>query len=493
MRTPTKVRLAALGFLVIAASAFLAIRIGAGETTPITLAGIRFFAAAAGFAVLATVKPNLIRRRFKREDLPWFILTGATGAVIYSLTLFKGQQTASAGTASLIQATIPILASLMAVSFGSERLGRNAWGGVLLAFVGTLIITVDPNTFGRLNAGAGFVLIAALSNAVYFVAVKRIVLRYGALTAVAGTVWTGTALFLPFVFLMQEPSTWSGTAIASGAFLGLVATLGGASSFAYVIGKVGAAKASTVTYLVAPLVVTMEWFLFNESPGPSLLVGGAFTITGLFLARPRFRRESGAVALSPQIDKSSLVVRAAQPSDIGALLDLTRQLAEFQDMDDRFAATEAGIRSGLFGRHRSAEALVAERVDEIVGYAIISQSFSSTRGATKLIVEDIFVAPGRRGEGAGSALFNRIAERGIELGVCYAQWSVLSTNSDAIAFYGRLGAVPAPEWMVCTLEKAELRRLIESGEQRPAPADRPGPPRERRLDPLRQPAGCGEC
>lgn len=307
MTLPTRVALAAGGFAALAASAFLVIRVGAQETTPITLAGIRFVAASMGFALLALLSRGLIRTDFKKRDIPLFLLTGATGSVMYNLLLFTGQQTASAGTASLIQATIPIWASVMAVSIGKERLSSGAWLGVALAFFGTLVMTVDPDALETFDVGAGFVLGAALSNAVYYVAVKRLVIRYGALSAVAGTLWAGTLLFIPFLFYMEPPSSWTFAATASGLFLGLCATLAGASLLAYVIGRVGVARASTVVYLVAPMVVSLEWAVFGEVPGADLLLGGTLTLTGLFLVRPRYKRErkDGLLRTIPTVEPRS--------------------------------------------------------------------------------------------------------------------------------------------------------------------------------------------
>lgn len=493
MRAPTRVALAAGGFVVLAASAFLVIRVGSRETTPITLAGIRFFSSSLGFAALAVLKPGLIRLNFQKRDLPLFLLTGATGSVIYSLALMTGQQTASAGTASLIGATIPIWASVMAVTIGRERLAARAWFGVALAFAGTLIITVDPHAFGGLETGAAYIFVAALSNAVYFVAVKRLVIRYGALTAVAGTVWFGAILFLPLIGSMEPLGAWTLSGVGSGLFLGLCATLAGASLFAYVIGKVGAARASMITYLVAPVVVMFEWIIFDASPGSDLLLGGALTLSGLFLVSPRYKRES-EMAYSRQMKTrfhaDQIRVRSAAPADIPALVRLARELAQFQDLGDRFAATEAGIRAGLFGRHRSAEAVVAEAAGEIVGYAIFARSFSSTRGAPKMIVEDVFVAPEQRGLGVGHALFREMALRSKSMGACLAEWSVLRDNSDALVFYDSLGARPSKEWMTCTIDDSALDELaaygVEPDQTRRGPLPRPNPPG----DTLRKPAEC---
>jgi len=169
---------------------------------------------------------------------------------------------------------------------------------------------------------------------------------------------------------------------------------------------------------------------------------------------------------SPQSSRDLVKVRRAVPADIPDLIELTRQLAQFQDLGDRFAATEEGIRAGLFGRHRSAEAIVAQCGSEVTGYAIFAQSFSSTRCRPKLIVEDVFVMPDCRGRGVGSALFQAIADRARELGAGRIEWTVLRDNQEALQFYDSLGAVPSPEWVTCGVDGTAIDALRTSNVER---------------------------
>ncbi|HUF07845.1 MAG TPA: GNAT family N-acetyltransferase [Rhodothermales bacterium] len=172
----------------------------------------------------------------------------------------------------------------------------------------------------------------------------------------------------------------------------------------------------------------------------------------------------------PQSSQDPVTVRRAVPADIPDLIELTRQLAQFQDLGDRFAATEEGIRAGLFGRHRSAEAIVAQCGWEVAGYAIFAQSFSSTRCRPKLIVEDIFVMPGCRDRGVGSALFQAIAEQARERGAGRIEWTVLRDNQEALQFYDRLGAVPSPEWVTCGVDENAIDALSTGKPSNPSEA-----------------------
>lgn len=66
----------------------------------------------------------------------------------------------------------------------------------------------------------------------------------------------------------------------------------------------------------------------------------------------------------------SATIRAATPDDVGAMLALMYELAEFEKLTHLFVATEADLRDALFGARPSAEAIVAERGGNMIGYAL---------------------------------------------------------------------------------------------------------------------------
>src|SRR5580700_1536022 len=95
-----KARLAAAGTVLLWASAFPAIAVA-----------VRGLASAA----LAAVAPWLGVRRPRTRDLPLIALCGLAGMTGYQLLLNAGERVVPAGTASLLVATAPVYASLLAV------------------------------------------------------------------------------------------------------------------------------------------------------------------------------------------------------------------------------------------------------------------------------------------------------------------------------------------------------------------------------------------
>lgn len=93
------------------------------------------------------------------------------------------------------------------------------------------------------------------------------------------------------------------------------------------------------------------------------------------------------------------VIRAAEPRDVGTILALMRELAEFEKLTHLFVATEDDLADALFGTRPAAEALVAERDGTLVGYALFFHNYSTFLGRRGLYLEDLYVQPSQRGTG----------------------------------------------------------------------------------------------
>lgn len=156
---------------------------------------------------------------------------------------------------------------------------------------------------------------------------------------------------------------------------------------------------------------------------------------------------------------NDVAIRPAAPEDVGAILRLIKQLAAYERLEDEVSVTEETLRESLFGRGSTAEALLAWRGGEPVGYAVFFPSFSTFLGRPGLYVEDLFVLPAHRGQGVGSLLLAEIARLAVERGCARLEWAVLDWNRPAIEFYSRLGARAMSEWTIYRLTGEPLRAL----------------------------------
>ena len=155
----------------------------------------------------------------------------------------------------------------------------------------------------------------------------------------------------------------------------------------------------------------------------------------------------------------TLSIRPAEGADVPIIAELIRGLATFEKMEDQVSMTEERLAESLFGKHRYAETLLAEDGGTPVGFALFFHNFSTFLGQPGLYLEDLFVVPEHRGRGIGRTLLKELARLAVERGCGRLEWSVLDWNSDAIAFYERLGARPNSEWTVYRLTGEALTSL----------------------------------
>lgn len=155
-------------------------------------------------------------------------------------------------------------------------------------------------------------------------------------------------------------------------------------------------------------------------------------------------------------------IELVQSHQVGLLLGLIRQLAEYERRLDQVQAAETDLRAALFCEGSPVRAVLAWVGHEAVGYALYYPVFSTFRGRFALYLEDIFVVPAYRGQGIGLALMRYLAQEALRQGYDRIEWQVLDWNTPAIEFYRRLGATPKEtEWVPYKLEGEVLRRLAE--------------------------------
>jgi GNAT superfamily N-acetyltransferase len=152
------------------------------------------------------------------------------------------------------------------------------------------------------------------------------------------------------------------------------------------------------------------------------------------------------------------LVRAASARDTARLLELFAALADYEHLHDELSATEPQLREALFGERPAAEALLAERDGEAVGYAVFFPTFSTFLARSGIWLEDLFVLPEHRGVGVGRALLAAVAAR-VPDGGGRLEWAALDWNELALGFYRGIGARPMDEWTSLRLDGEALVRL----------------------------------
>ena len=157
-----------------------------------------------------------------------------------------------------------------------------------------------------------------------------------------------------------------------------------------------------------------------------------------------------------------LQLRPATPADVPAILDLIRELADFEQLLHEVSADAATLSKHLFGEPARAEVLMAEVAGETAGFALFFHNFSTFLGKPGLYLEDLYVRPPFRGRGYGRFIMRHLARLAVERGCGRLEWWVLDWNEAAIRFYRSLGAVAMQDWTVQRVSGEALFRLAQS-------------------------------
>lgn len=154
------------------------------------------------------------------------------------------------------------------------------------------------------------------------------------------------------------------------------------------------------------------------------------------------------------------VLRFAQEKDTALILDMIRELADYEHLLHEVKTTEEILRNSLFTR-KVAEVLIGEYEGKPVSYAIFFYNFSTFEGKPGIYLEDLYVRPQYRKLGLGKALIKAVARLAVERDCARYEWACLDWNEPSIRFYKSLGAVPKDEWTIYRVEGEALQKLAE--------------------------------
>ncbi len=269
------------------ASAFAGIRVGLQAYSPEHLSLLRFLIGSLFLGILAL----FFRIRLPElKDVPAILMLGGLGFTVYHTALNYGEMTVSAGVASLLVTTTPIFSALLALLFFREHFGVRGWLGALISFLGVAICTIGTGENLQITDGIFLILLAAISESIYFAFQKPFVEKYGVFAFTAYTLWAGTLcmlFFLPGLGTAIAQAPWDVT--LSVVYLGIFPSVVAYLSLAYVTSVVGTSEATTSLYMTPVLAFLIAWVWLGEAPTLVTIAGGVVTLVGVLLSTVKSR------------------------------------------------------------------------------------------------------------------------------------------------------------------------------------------------------------
>jgi drug/metabolite transporter (DMT)-like permease len=287
-------------------SNFLLIKVGIRGLSPVQLTLARL---ALGAAVLVAFVAA------RREPLPrtaalWgHLAVAALVANVVPYFLFGwGEQRVASAVAGSLNATTPLFTLAIARATGTERrMGRARTVGLLVGFAGAVVALAPWRTgaFTHLGAGQLACLLASASYGVAYVYMRRFLTGRGfpALALAASQLTAATVLLaLTAPITARQPVTLTAAITVSVLALGLLGT-GAAYVLNYrLIADEGPTAASTVTYLLPVVALTLGVAVLGEAVSWTLFAGTALVLLGIAISEGRLPGLPRAAERQPVIN-----------------------------------------------------------------------------------------------------------------------------------------------------------------------------------------------
>jgi drug/metabolite transporter (DMT)-like permease len=264
---------------------FAAIFIRLADAPSLSIAFYRNAIAAAILLPLAIARHPGELRRLSRRQAALLVLSGAFLAVHFATWISSLALTTVAASVVLVTAAPIFTVAAERVFFG-QRASRRVLVGILLALVGTLVISGGALAVsGRAALGDLLALAGAVAGAGYFLAGQRLRPAVSLLTY-SGVVYAICAvLLLVTVLIAGDPlggfdaETWWMLLL-----LALVPQIVGHTTFNYLLADLDATVV-TVAVMGEPVVsALLAVAFFGEVPSWSTIVGGLVLLAGIYVA-----------------------------------------------------------------------------------------------------------------------------------------------------------------------------------------------------------------
>ena len=157
---------------------------------------------------------------------------------------------------------------------------------------------------------------------------------------------------------------------------------------------------------------------------------------------------------------NKVIIRAGGRRDLPQVMELVKELAEFERAPHEVTNTVAQMEIDGFGDHPIYGFYVAEGATGIIGISVYYYRYSTWKGK-RLYLDDIVVREPERGKGIGKLLFEQTMRKSVEDKCSGMMWQVLEWNQPAIDFYKKYGAKIDAEWSNGSLESGQINEFFE--------------------------------
>lgn len=270
---------------------FVATKAALAEVSPITVIFTRF---AIGVAVLYLI---LAFRRAPlvppRDAVPMLLVMGFVGVFVHQLLQsYALTMTSAVNTGWLIGIT-PIWSALFAAAFLRERFGAIKVAGLVVGFLGALIVITRGEMSGAVlqlpsTRGDLMIVLSTLNWSVYTVLGHRTIRAIGPARATAGGMLFGTIMLAPFFLVSEKWHEWSRLSSIGWVailFLGIACSALGYLFWYGALEKIEASRVAAFLYLEPLVALVAAVALLREPVTAPTIAGGLVVLAGVLLVQ----------------------------------------------------------------------------------------------------------------------------------------------------------------------------------------------------------------
>ncbi|MBU6158911.1 MAG: DMT family transporter [Bacteroidetes bacterium] len=254
---------------------------------PFGLNLMRVVTATALFWLLFLFKP--VNGGINKKHIPRFLLCALTGVALNQLMFIKGLTMTTPIHAALLILTTPVILLILALFTRTEQLTLGKIAGLACAFGGgtLLVMSRENSALGSdMLTGDIFIVINAVSYAVYMILVKPLIQHYTPIQVTRWIFTIGLFYVLPFCWNDFQQTRWD--AFTNDSWLALALITIGATFFAYLFIAYGIHYLSpTITgayiYTQPVFSAVIAIVFMNEKPALYKLVAAVLIFGGVYL------------------------------------------------------------------------------------------------------------------------------------------------------------------------------------------------------------------
>lgn len=272
---------------------FVGMRVALKSLDPLSVIWIRMICAL--IIILPFVK-KLGPRRYKKSDWKILLPMVLMQPCLYFLLESNALLLTTSTQAGVISATVPIMVTLGAWIFLSEKINMKTIFGIILSVIGVIFLTKSQGSQGvATNPILGNILeLGAMAFAAgNMLIIKKLSDRYNPWALTLMQVVAGSIFFLPGLFklISNNSIVWTLELIFILLYLGVFVSLGAFGLYNWGISKVSASKASSYINLVPVMAIITGWLLLGEKLNIIQVLSAVVILFGVIMSQRSLHSE----------------------------------------------------------------------------------------------------------------------------------------------------------------------------------------------------------